>query len=61
MAKLTAWLTTLIGLILVLNMLDIGGIGSVITSASGLSGWVLALAVLIIGIGKLMRNYKKRR
>lgn len=51
MAKLTAWLVTLIGVLLVLPLVgvDIG---------ADLSTWAIALAVLIIGIGKLMRNYQ---
>jgi uncharacterized membrane protein len=53
MAKLTAWLVTLIGLLLLLNII-------VPSAFSGVwFGWVVALAVLIVGIGKLMRNYSK--
>ncbi|MEK6856273.1 MAG: hypothetical protein AABX66_03905 [Nanoarchaeota archaeon] len=50
MAKLTAWLVTLVGILLVLPLLgvDLG---------ASFSSWVIALAVLIIGIGKLTRNY----
>jgi membrane protein required for beta-lactamase induction len=58
MAKLTAWLVTIIGLFLVLSLLGVQGIG---TAISGLLGWLIALAVLVIGIGKLMRNYSKKR
>lgn len=52
MAKLTAWLVTLVGVILVIN-------------ASGLysipyTDWLIALAVLVIGITKLIRNYGKK-
>jgi membrane protein required for beta-lactamase induction len=54
MAKLTAWLVTLVGLLLVLNLL-----------LPGFSGvwfnWVVALAVLVVGVGKLMRNYNKKK
>lgn len=54
MAKLTAWLVTLLGALLVLQLL-------VPTTFSGAwFNWVVALAVLVIGIGKLVRNYKKR-
>jgi len=54
MAKLTAWLVTLLGVLLVLPLIgvDIG---------VDLSGWIIALAVLVIGIGKLMRNYSSKR
>ena len=51
MAKLTAWLVTLIGLLLVLQLLIPA------TFSGSWFNWVLALVVLIIGIGKLMRNY----
>ena len=55
MAKLTAWLVTLIGAVLTLKPLvniDIDAL---------LGGWLIPLAVLVIGIGKLMRNYQKKR
>ncbi len=56
MAKLTAWLVTLIGALLVLQLLFPA------TFAGSWFSWVVALAVLVVGIGKLMRNYgtKKR-
>ena len=50
MAKLTAWLVTLVGLLLVLALLF--GLGLWVN-------WIIAIAVLAVGIGKLMRNYKK--
>jgi hypothetical protein len=53
MAKLTAWLVTLLGVLLLLNLI-------VPSAFSGAwFGWVIAIAVLLVGIGKLMRNYKK--
>jgi hypothetical protein len=57
MAKLTAWLVTLIGVLLVLQLLIPA------TFSGDWFNWVVALAVLVIGAGKLMRNYsgKKRR
>jgi len=60
MAKLTAWLATIIGIALILPLVGVNQIG---TATSGILGWIIALAVLAIGIGKLMRNYsgKKRR
>ncbi len=54
MAKLTAWLVTLIGLLLVLALL----LPSVFSGAW--FNWVVALAVLVVGIGKLVRNYSKK-
>ena len=54
MAKLSAWLVTLIGVLYLLPLLgvDIG---------STLSMWLIALAFLVMGVGKLMRNYKGGR
>lgn len=52
MAKLTAWLVTLIGVLLVLPLVGLN-IGAIVNS------WLIALSVLIIGISKLMRSYKK--
>jgi len=52
MAKLTAWLVTLIGLLLVLALLLPD------TFVGTWFNWIVALAVLVVGIGKLMRNYK---
>lgn len=56
MAKLTAWLVTLIGILLILPLigLDLGEILGTINN------WLIPLAVLIVGIGKLIRNYSKR-
>jgi len=54
MAKLTAWLVTLLGLMLVLQLLLPG------TFTGAWFNWVVALVVLVIGVGKLMRNYKKK-
>jgi hypothetical protein len=57
MAKLTAWLVTIIGALLVLQVL------APQTFAGLWFNWFVALAVLIVGIGKLIRNYsyKKRK
>ena len=54
MAKLTAWLVTLIGAVYTLPLLgvDIG---------ANLSAWLIAISFLVIGISKLTRNYSKKR
>ena len=52
MAKLTAWLATLIGVLYLLPLIGFN-IGVI------LSSWLIALSFLIIGIGKLVRNYGK--
>ena len=51
MAKTTAWLVTLVGVVLLLPLLgvDIG---------AELSAWLIALAWFVVGITKLARNYK---
>jgi hypothetical protein len=57
MAKLTAWLVTIIGILLVLPLLGV-------VALEGVADWLVPLAVLVIGLGKLYRNYKmgkKRR
>jgi hypothetical protein len=55
MAKLTAWIITVIGLWLLLAELNV-----LPTALLNLQGWIIALAVLVVGIGKLVRNYSKR-
>ncbi|MCK9569267.1 hypothetical protein M0R72_10050 [Candidatus Pacearchaeota archaeon] len=58
MAKLTAWLVTFVGALLVLQLLMPA------VFAGMYFNWALALSVLVIGIGKLLRNYglvKKRK
>ncbi|MFH1365462.1 MAG: hypothetical protein ABIH28_02685 [archaeon] len=55
MAKLTAWLVTIIGLWLILAELAI-----LPASLLGWQGWIIALAVTAIGVGKLVRNYNKK-
>ncbi len=52
MAKLTAVLVTIIGIVLVLSAANV-------SLGATLDAWLIPLAVLIIGIGKLMRNFKK--
>jgi hypothetical protein len=57
MAKLTAWVVTILGVLLVLPL-----IGVVLWSTT-IDNWLIAIGVLVIGIGKLVRNYsyKKRK
>ena len=57
MAKLTAWLVTIVGVLLLLPLLGVSQLDAI-------SEWVIPLAVLVIGLGKLARNYgimKKKR
>ncbi len=53
MAKLTAWIVTVIGLLLLLPLLGLDWLGDY-------SSWLIAGGVLAIGVGKLIRNYKKK-
>lgn len=52
MAKLTAWLITILGVIMILGLLGLG-----FDWTTTWVQWVVALIVLVIGIGKLTRNY----
>ncbi|HUW43723.1 MAG TPA: hypothetical protein VMV95_02040 [Bacillota bacterium] len=54
MAKLTALIVTILGILLILPLigLDIG---------ADLTSWLIAIGVLVIGIGKLVRNYGKKK
>lgn len=54
MAKLTAWLVTIIGLFLVLGALDV-------SLGLFLGKWLIPVLVLIIGVTKLIRNYGKKK
>ncbi len=54
MAKLTAILVTILGLWLVLAQLDV-----IPASILEYQGWIVAAIVLVIGIGKLIRNFSK--
>jgi len=56
MAKMTAWLVTIIGVWLLLAQLGIitGGL-------LALQPWIIAIVVTAIGIGKLVRNYSKKK
>jgi len=58
MAKLTAWLVTLIGLLWLAFMF--GWVPSPAEAESWVS-WLVGLAFFVIGIGKLIRNYSSRR
>jgi hypothetical protein len=57
MAKITAWLVTLLGLLLVLAAPGV----ALISLSDTWVAWVVALAVLAVGIAKLTRNYMRKR
>lgn len=57
MAKLTAVLVTIIGILLLLPLIGVDQLGTI---GSGKTlDWIIAIGVLLIGIGKLIRNFKK--
>lgn len=57
MAKLTAWLVTLLGILLILAAPGLALIDLTATWAQ----WAIAIIVLVIGIGKFIRNYSKKK
>ena len=54
MAKLTAWIVTIIGVLLILPLINI-------TALAAYNDWLIAIGVLVIGVAKLVRNYSKNR
>lgn len=52
MAKLTAWLVTIVGVLLLLQA------AGILNTLTQFNDWIIAIAVLAIGLGKLARNYK---
>jgi len=57
MAKLTAWLVTILGVLLVLPLI---GVDLDALLGFAIVNWLIAVGVLVIGIGKLVRNYSKK-
>ena len=57
MAKLTAILVTIIGLLLILEQQTLVNL----TAITNYNGWLIAIGVLVIGIGKLVRNYSGKK
>lgn len=53
--KINSVVVTIIGILLVLNLMGLDQIG---TPLSGISGWLIALAVLVIGVKDLLKAYK---
>ena len=53
MAKLTAIIVTIIGLLMLVQA------GGWLSALDPYYAWLYAIGVLVIGIGKLMRNFKK--
>lgn len=57
MAKLTAWLVTILGLWLLLVQIGVLT-GALVTDWQP---WIIAVVVTVIGVGKLLRNYGKKK
>lgn len=55
MAKITAWLVTVIGVLLLLKQANL------LAALTQYNGWLIAIAVTVIGVTKLMRNYGKKK
>ena len=55
MAKITAWLVTIIGLLLLIAA------GNWLPALTNYNNWLIAIGVLVIGVAKLMRNYSSKR
>ncbi|MDD5193729.1 MAG: hypothetical protein PHF67_04055 [Candidatus Nanoarchaeia archaeon] len=53
MAKLTAIVVTIIGILMLVQA------GGWLASLNDYYKWLYAIGVLVIGIGKLIRNFKK--
>ena len=60
MAKLSAWIITIIGVLLLLDTLD-AGVDLLTLSIGNWAAWLLTVLVLIWGISKLMRSYSSKR
>ena len=59
MAKITAWVVTKLGVILLLPQIGVTQLGT--TGSGGYLDWLIAIGVLVVGITKLMRNYSSKR
>jgi predicted tellurium resistance membrane protein TerC len=54
MAKLTAVIVTIIGVLMLVQALDL------VPSLDNYYAFLFAIGVIVIGIGKLMRNFSKK-
>ncbi|MBT3642739.1 hypothetical protein HN604_02290 [archaeon] len=54
-SKWYAWLVTLIGVLLILPLLGVDALGTV---TEGVTAWLIAIAILIIGIIGIMKSSK---
>ncbi len=54
MAKTTAWIVTILGVLLLLPLIGV-------SQLAAYNDWLIAIGVLAIGITKLIRNYSGKR
>jgi hypothetical protein len=52
MAKLTAWVVTIAGVLMLLKQLNL------VAAVTAYNDWLFTIGLLVVGISKLMRNYK---
>ena len=55
MDKINSILVTIIGILLILPLIGVDALGTV---ESGIAGWIIALAVLIVGILSIIKSFK---
>ena len=55
-SKIYAILTALIGILLILPLAGIESLGNV---SEGIIGWVIAIAILVIGIVGIIKSFKQ--
>ena len=55
--KLYAILVTLIGILLVLPLIGINSLGSL---TEGITAWIIAISVLIIGVTGIIKSFKDK-
>ena len=54
MEKLTAWVVSIIGVLLCLPLIGV-------TQLDSISKYLVPIGVLVVGIGKLVRNYSYKK
>jgi general stress protein CsbA len=54
MAKLTGWIVTIIGVLMLLPLIGISAL-------EAYNSWLITIGVLVIGIAKLIRNYSGKK
>ncbi len=54
-SKIYAWLVTLVGVLLLLPLIGVSQLGTV---TEGISAWIIALAILVVGIIGIVKSHK---